>query len=109
MLRKDDPAFKKVADDATAALYTSGEGQKIYDKWFTQKIPPKGSEPQRADRRGAEERVRQAVGFAGSGFVQVNVDLRAETPQAMAVSSRKWPEICMDVVSINANLVGVSA
>jgi len=42
MLRKDDPAFKKVADAATAALYTGGEGQKIYDKWFTQKIPPKG-------------------------------------------------------------------
>src|SRR6188472_2130894 len=42
MLRKDDPAFKKVADAATAALYTSGEGQKIYDKWFMQKIPPKG-------------------------------------------------------------------
>ena len=42
MLRKDDPAFKKVADDATAALYKSAEGQKIYDKWFTQKIPPKG-------------------------------------------------------------------
>src|SRR5919198_819019 len=42
MLRKDDPAFKKVVDGATAAVYTSGEGQKIYDKWFTQKIPPKG-------------------------------------------------------------------
>jgi glutamate/aspartate transport system substrate-binding protein len=42
MLRKDDPAFKKVVDAATAALYTGGEGQKIYDKWFTQKIPPKG-------------------------------------------------------------------
>jgi glutamate/aspartate transport system substrate-binding protein len=42
MLRKDDPAFKKVVDGATAALYTSGEAQKIYDKWFTQKIPPKG-------------------------------------------------------------------
>jgi glutamate/aspartate transport system substrate-binding protein len=42
MLRKDDPAFKKVADAATAALYTSGEGQKLYDKWFMQKIPPKG-------------------------------------------------------------------
>jgi glutamate/aspartate transport system substrate-binding protein len=41
MLRKDDPAFKKVVDGATAALYTSGEGQKIYDKWFTQKVPPK--------------------------------------------------------------------
>jgi len=41
MLRKDDPAFKKVVDAATAALYTGGEGKKIYDKWFTQKIPPK--------------------------------------------------------------------
>jgi glutamate/aspartate transport system substrate-binding protein len=42
MLRKDDPAFKKVVDAATASVYTSGEGQKLYDKWFTQKIPPKG-------------------------------------------------------------------
>ena len=42
MLRKDDPAFKKVVDAATAALYTSGEGQKLYDKWFMAKIPPKG-------------------------------------------------------------------
>jgi glutamate/aspartate transport system substrate-binding protein len=42
MLRKDDPAFKKVVDAATAALYTSGEGLKLYDKWFMQKIPPKG-------------------------------------------------------------------
>ncbi|MGF6308244.1 glutamate/aspartate transport system substrate-binding protein [Bradyrhizobium sp. i1.8.4] len=42
MLRKDDAPFKKVVDAATAALYTSGEGQKIYDKWFNQKIPPKG-------------------------------------------------------------------
>jgi glutamate/aspartate transport system substrate-binding protein len=41
MLRKDDPAFKKVVDAATAALYTSGEAEKLYDKWFTQKIPPK--------------------------------------------------------------------
>src|SRR6478752_2079560 len=42
MLRKDDVAFKKVADAATAALYQSGEGQKLYDKWFMEKIPPKG-------------------------------------------------------------------
>ena len=42
MLRKDDPAFKKVVDAATAALYTSGEGQKLYDKWFMSKIPPNG-------------------------------------------------------------------
>ena len=42
MLRKDDVAFKKVVDGATAALYQSADGQKIYDKWFMQKIPPKG-------------------------------------------------------------------
>src|SRR3978361_1130446 len=42
MLRKDDPAFKKVVDGATAALYQSPEGAKIYEKWFMQKIPPKG-------------------------------------------------------------------
>jgi glutamate/aspartate transport system substrate-binding protein len=42
MLRRDDPAFKKVADGATAALYQSADGQKLYDKWFMQKIPPKG-------------------------------------------------------------------
>ena len=42
MLRRDDPAFKKLVDGATAALYTSGEGQQLYDKWFMSKIPPKG-------------------------------------------------------------------
>ena len=42
MLRRDDPAFKKVVDAATAALYTSPEGQKLYEKWFVSKIPPKG-------------------------------------------------------------------
>jgi glutamate/aspartate transport system substrate-binding protein len=42
VMRKDDPAFKKVVDDATAALYQSAEGQKLYDKWFMEKIPPKG-------------------------------------------------------------------
>jgi glutamate/aspartate transport system substrate-binding protein len=42
MLRRDDPAFKKVVDAATAAVYTSGEAQKLYNKWFMEKIPPKG-------------------------------------------------------------------
>jgi glutamate/aspartate transport system substrate-binding protein len=41
MLRRDDPAFKKVVDAATAAVYTSGEAGKLYDKWFMEKIPPK--------------------------------------------------------------------
>ena len=42
MLRRDDPAFKRVVDDATAALYQSAEGPKLYDKWFIERIPPKG-------------------------------------------------------------------
>src|SRR5258707_5486582 len=42
MLRKDDPAFKKVVDAATAALYQSADGLKLYEKWSMQKIPPKG-------------------------------------------------------------------
>lgn len=41
MVRKDDPAFKKVADEATAKLYTSPEGKALYDKWFTKPIPPR--------------------------------------------------------------------
>jgi len=42
MLRRDDGEFKKVVDAATAAVYTSGEGERLYDKWFMEKIPPKG-------------------------------------------------------------------
>ena len=42
MLRKDDAPFKKLADAATAALYKSPEGVALYNKWFTQPIPPKG-------------------------------------------------------------------
>ncbi|WP_291995385.1 glutamate/aspartate ABC transporter substrate-binding protein [Candidatus Accumulibacter sp. ACC003] len=42
MMRKDDPAFKKVVDDALARLMTSGEAEKLYARWFLQPIPPKG-------------------------------------------------------------------
>ncbi len=42
MLRKDDPEFKKVVDDAMTKLYKSGEIHKTYRKWFLSKIPPKG-------------------------------------------------------------------
>ncbi len=42
MMRKDDPAFKKIVDDALARIMTSGEAEKIYAKWFLQPIPPKG-------------------------------------------------------------------
>ena len=42
MMRKDDPAFKKVVDDAIKATYKSGEVNKIYSKWFMSPVPPKG-------------------------------------------------------------------
>jgi glutamate/aspartate transport system substrate-binding protein len=41
MLRKDDPAFKKVVDTTLAGLMKSGEIEKLYTKWFTSPIPPK--------------------------------------------------------------------
>ena len=42
MMGKDDPAFKKVVDGAMTAVYKSGEINKIYAKWFTSPVPPKG-------------------------------------------------------------------
>ena len=43
MIRKDDPAFKKLADDTVNAMAKSGELAKLYDKWFIQPIPPKNT------------------------------------------------------------------
>jgi glutamate/aspartate transport system substrate-binding protein len=43
MIRKDDPAFKKLADDSVNAMAKSGELAKLYDKWFVQPIPPKNT------------------------------------------------------------------
>jgi glutamate/aspartate transport system substrate-binding protein len=42
MLRRDDPSFKKVVDDAMTKIYKSGEINTIYAKWFLQPVPPKG-------------------------------------------------------------------
>lgn len=42
MVRKDDPAFKAVADRALATFYKSGRVNTSYNKWFQQPIPPKG-------------------------------------------------------------------
>jgi glutamate/aspartate transport system substrate-binding protein len=41
MVRKDDPAFKKLADDTIVGLMKSGELEKLYAKWFMLPIPPK--------------------------------------------------------------------
>ena len=42
MMRKDDPAFKKVVDDAIADYEKSGKADASYKKWFESPIPPKG-------------------------------------------------------------------
>ena len=43
MFRKDDPAFKKLADDTLRDMMKSGDIAKLYDKWFVQPIPPKNT------------------------------------------------------------------
>ncbi len=40
MMRKDDPAFKKLVDESIVAMIKSGDMAKSYDKWFVQPIPP---------------------------------------------------------------------
>ncbi|HEY0822114.1 MAG TPA: amino acid ABC transporter substrate-binding protein [Rhizobacter sp.] len=42
MVRKDDPAFKKLVDETLAALMQGGEFEALYKKWFQSPIPPKG-------------------------------------------------------------------
>lgn len=42
MLRKDDPQFKALVDRTIGAVMKSGEIDRIYAKWFTSPIPPKG-------------------------------------------------------------------
>jgi glutamate/aspartate transport system substrate-binding protein len=41
MLRRDDPAFKKVVDAAMVNTYKSGAINAIYSKWFQKPVPPK--------------------------------------------------------------------
>jgi len=41
MLRRDDPAFKKVVDNAMIQTYKSGAINGIYEKWFLKPVPPK--------------------------------------------------------------------
>jgi glutamate/aspartate transport system substrate-binding protein len=43
MIRKDDPAFKKLADDTVRDMVKNGDMAKAYDKWFVQPIPPKNT------------------------------------------------------------------
>ena len=42
MMRKGDDTFKKLVDEVIAKVQTSGEAEKLYNKWFLSPIPPKG-------------------------------------------------------------------
>ena len=43
MIRKDDPLFKRLADDTVKGMIKSGELNKLYTKWFLEPIPPKNT------------------------------------------------------------------
>jgi glutamate/aspartate transport system substrate-binding protein len=43
MVRKGDPAFKKIVDDALSSVFKSKEMASIYAKWFESPIPPSGN------------------------------------------------------------------
>ncbi|HUR87659.1 MAG TPA: amino acid ABC transporter substrate-binding protein [Ramlibacter sp.] len=40
MLRKDDPKFQALVDKVIGDMMKSGQFEKLYNKWFTQPIPP---------------------------------------------------------------------
>ncbi|UHL65337.1 glutamate/aspartate ABC transporter substrate-binding protein [Paralcaligenes sp. KSB-10] len=42
MVRKNDEGLKSLMNEVIAKAETSGEGEKIYNKWFMSPIPPKG-------------------------------------------------------------------
>ena len=42
MMRRDDPQFKALVDKTIGGVMKSGEIHKLYAKWFTTPIPPKG-------------------------------------------------------------------
>lgn len=43
MIRKDDTGLKKLGNEVIASMIKSGDMAKLWDKWFMQPIPPKGT------------------------------------------------------------------
>jgi glutamate/aspartate transport system substrate-binding protein len=41
-MRRNDPEFKKIIDQALRGMMQSGELERLYTKWFMSPIPPKG-------------------------------------------------------------------
>lgn len=42
VLRRDDPELKKIVDKVLREMMSSGELERLYNKWFMSPIPPKG-------------------------------------------------------------------
>jgi glutamate/aspartate transport system substrate-binding protein len=42
VFRRDDPELKKIVDTALRKMMSSGELERLYNKWFMSAIPPKG-------------------------------------------------------------------
>jgi len=42
MMRKDDPQFQQLVNRVIGTMMKNGEFEKLYAKWFTSPIPPKG-------------------------------------------------------------------
>ena len=40
MLRKDDPKFQALVNKVIGDMMKSGQFERLYNKWFTQPIPP---------------------------------------------------------------------
>lgn len=57
MMPKDDTAFKAFVDGVIKDLMASGEFEKLYDKWFTQPIPPDGQNLNLPLSDGLRERI----------------------------------------------------
>ena len=43
MIRKDDPAFKKLGEDTIKEMIRAGDMARLWDKWFLSPIPPKNT------------------------------------------------------------------
>ncbi len=73
MLRREDPAFKKVVDNAMSQTFKSGAIKPIYEKWFLKPIPPKGINLNVPMSAAVQERHRESDRLGRSGGLQVIV------------------------------------
>nr|WP_227657541.1 glutamate/aspartate ABC transporter substrate-binding protein [Candidatus Magnetaquicoccus inordinatus] len=107
MLRKDDPDFKRLVNAVITRMMLSGEAERIYNKWFTTPIPPKGlnldfplSEPMRLlyedpndisfDGDGQESHSAGSALAAGKGYQWNWQVLLSKTPSGGTYLDWLW-------------------